>query len=59
MIAIDHGFFGRDTEDVLSMLSARCRDILCEFALDCIHCEFGVHEDPGEVRQRTVTVELD
>ena len=75
-LGIDYGFFGRDREDVLSILCVKCRHSStrclaatvvalercvrrCEFATDCTHREFGSQEDPGEVRQRTITVDLD
>ena len=62
-IGIDHGFFGRDREDVLPILSVKCRnsstgclgatilDRKVEFFPDSIHQESGVQENPGEIRQ--------
>ena len=32
---------------------------LREFISDCIHQESGIQENPGEIRQRTIIVELD
>ena len=60
---------------MLQILCVKCRNIstgclgatvvqegcirLCEFISGCIHQQFGIQENSGEVRQRTIIVELD